>query len=269
MFILSSFKKKKNVKPTLTKADIDFYKMSGVFAIVCVFVLLVVKMENTMVFRDASGQDLTYNFYQFFNSPVFAVIGALALVGAVAWFVFTRVKKIDESKRIFTSTNCLAIVLYLGFFAACFGIEKNSGLHGFFIAATVVLAAIYYISKFYNIDFTFYSVISACAGLAVYLTANKFGTGIRIVKVIIILAGIASCVLFVKNIKNLKVSKKRKTAFLTYPVYVPLALGALFLFWRDFIVNSPLSLTVNTMVIAIFVQYIVFAIIYTIRLIRE
>ena len=137
---MSSFKKKKNEVTVLKKADIDFYKMTGIFAIACVFVLLVLKMQDTGLERIASGKNLTYNFYAFCHTPLYAVIAVVALVGAIGWFAYCRIKKIDETYRVFSSTNCLAVVLYLGFFTACFGFEVSSSLHSFFIVVTICLA---------------------------------------------------------------------------------------------------------------------------------
>ena len=52
VLILATLKNRKaDAKRQLKKADIDFYKMTGVFAIACIFVLLVLKMESTLVAR--------------------------------------------------------------------------------------------------------------------------------------------------------------------------------------------------------------------------
>ena len=111
---MSSFKKKKQSLQVLSKSDIDFYKMTGVFALACIFVLLALKMQNSRIERIMSGKDLTYNFYMFCKTPLFAVIAAAAVIGAVAWFTVCRVKKYDESGSLFTSANCLVLVGYLG-----------------------------------------------------------------------------------------------------------------------------------------------------------
>lgn len=267
---MSSFKKANQKKQyNLSKSDIDFYKMTGVFAIACIFVLLVMKMQSSRVERTASGLNFTHNVYEFLRSPMFIVPAAIAAVLSVVWFIVSKVKNTDESKRIFTSTNCLSIVAYLAFFAGCFGINKGAGLHSFFIAATIALAVIYYISKFYNSDFVFYSVITAFFAVSVYLFAVRFEPVFVVLKILIIVAGVVCCILFTKKINALKVSKKRKASFLTFPAYIPAVLGSVFLFWRYFTVNRALFLTLSTMMIVLFIQYIVFAIVYTIRLIRD
>lgn len=279
---MSSFKKKKSGGYVLKKSDIDFYKMTGVFAIACVFVLLVLKMQDTGLERIASGKNLTYNFYSLCHTPLYAVIAFAALAGAVGWFVYCRVKKVDEAYRIFSSTNCLALVLYLGFFTACFGLESSSSLHSFFIVATICLALLYYSSRIYSVDFIVYSSITASVAVAVYLWAMRFEVYIIVLKILIIAVGIAVCVMFKKNLLGLKLSKQRKATLLVFPCYISLALGIVFMFWAYFqnmaffrtsqmLVNlqSAIFLNRSMMLMVVFVQYIVFAIVYTVRRIRD
>ena len=279
---MSSFKKKKQSIGALSKSDIDFYKMTGVFALACIFVLLALKMQNSRIERIVSGKDLTYNFYMFCKTPLFAVISAVALIGTVAWFVVCKVKKINESKSLFTSTNCLVLVGYLVFFTLCFGIREGSTNHGFFIVATIIAATLYYISKLYNIDFVMYSVVTSFFAAAIGLWAMMFETAFVILKLVIIALGIAVCVIFNKKINSLKISKRKKETFLTFPIYIPLVFGSVFLFWAyfqnlPFFRSSEVLLSIqkliflnrNTMLIILFVQYIAFAIVYTIRRIKD
>lgn len=266
----SLLKKKKQQEYTLSKSDIDFYKMTGVFAIACVFVLLALKMQDSGMQKIASGRNLTYNFYQFCHTPVFVIVAIAALAGAVAWFAYSRIKKLDESGKIFSSTNGLCLVLYLAFFTGCFGIEIGSNLHGFFIAATIVAAALYYVSKIYKSDFVFYSVLTAVFAVCIYLWGLKFEPLMVVLKLLVIAAGVVSCLFFRKKLSSMKVTKKTKAAFLMFPAYVSLVLGSLFLFWgRVFTIVSPLFLNRISMLVILLVQYIVFAIVYTIRLIKE
>ncbi len=253
----------------LTKSDAALYKMVGVFAIVSVFVLLAMKMADTRLERQLTGRNLTYNFYRFCHTPYFAVLAVLLLAGAVGWFVYCKVKKVGEETRIFSSTNCLFLVLYLAFFSACFGMYPGSMLHGFFITVTIAAAAIYYISKFYKADFTFYSLLTAFMAVAVYLWAQNFDLPVVILKAVIVIGAAVSCTVFKKSIGKLKVSRKKKTTYLVFPSYISAVIGCVFLFWRYFTISGPLFLTLGGMLTLMFVQYIVFAIVYTIRLIRD
>ena len=134
---MSSFKKKRNDGYVVKKSDIEFYKMTGVFAVACVFILLVLKMKDTGLERISSGRNLTYNFYSLCHTPLFVVFAVLALAAAVLWFAFSVKKKVDETYRVFSSRSCLALVLYLLFFCVCFGLEFQSSLHSFFIVCRI------------------------------------------------------------------------------------------------------------------------------------
>ena len=267
---MSSFKKKKDSKYVLSKGDIDFYKMTGVFAVVCVFVLLTLNMQSSQTERISTGRDLTHNFYNFCHSPFFIVLSLALVIGAAAWFVMCRVKKIDESRKIFTSTNCVALVAYLAFFCLCFGLKEGSTLHGLFIAVTIVLAVLYYVSKLYGMDFVVYSSVTAVMSVAVCLWAVLFDAPVVIAKVLVIAACLAGGIYFGKKIDSLKVSKHKKASFLKFPIYIPLALGTAFLFWAIVPgLQQLLFLNRSMMLMVMVVQYIVFAIVYTIRRIKD
>ncbi len=270
VFDLSSFKNKKAANDyQLTKSDVALYKMVGVFALASIFVLLGINMQNSRLERASTGRNITHNFYEFCRTPWFWVLAVIVVMGSAGWFVLNKVKKADESLKIFSSTNCLSIAIYLLFFTLCFGVYPNSTLHGFFIVVTIAAAAIYYISKFYKADFIFYSAVTAVMSVFVYLWAQNFDVSVCIAKTVVILACAAACVMFKLFIANLKISRKRKTAYLVFPSYISAVLGAVFLFWRYFTVNSPVFLTLSNMLTVMLVQYIVFAIVYTIRLIRD
>ena len=267
---------------TLTKADIDFYKMTGVFAIACVFVLLAIKMQGTRTVYAATGGNLTANFYNFCRTPLFAAVSIAAIVGTAVWFVWCRIKKVDESKRIFSSTDCLAVLLYLGFFTACFGIKQGSELHGFFISATVFAAALFYVSKIFKSDFIVYSAITGIMAMSIYLWAMLFDASVVVIKLVVIVACVAICVLYKRKIASLKLSKQTKSSFLVFPCYVAIALGAVLLFWAyfqnmEFFRSSPwltnlqriIFLNSGKMLFGIVMQYIVFAIVYTVRRIKD
>ena len=279
---MSSFKKKQKNVPAPSKADIGLYKMTGIFAIACVFIMLVFKMQDTRTEYAATGKNLTSNFYNFCRTPLFAVIAAAAVIGAVAWFVVSRYKKIDESHKIFTSLDCLAVVGYLGFFCACFGIKQGSSLHGFFIVATIFAAALYVFSKYFKADFLVYSSLTAVMAMSIHLWAMLFEPRMVALKLVIIALCIIACIAFKKKISSLKLSKQTKSSFLVFPCYIVIALGAVLLFWAyfqnmDFFRASPalqkvqsvIFLNRSMMLFGIAVQYIVFSIIYTVKRIKD
>lgn len=279
---MSSFKKKKQSRYTLSKADIDFYKLTGVFGIACIFVLLALKMQGTVGERIATGRNLTRNFYEFCRTPAFLVIAAVAALGAVAWFAYCRLKKVDESARIFTSTNCLSLVAYLAFFSACFGLSDVGRFHGFFIIVTIGAAALYYASKIYKADFVVYSVITAVMAMSVYLWGMRFEAYMVILKLLVVAGCVCFGLYYKKKLSSLKISKQTKSSFLVFPCYISLALGTVLLFWAYFQsmaffrqspgllkVQGMIFLNHNMMLYAILTQYIVFVIVYTVRRIKD
>ena len=208
----------------------------------------------------------TYNFYMFCKTPLFAVLATVLVIGSAGWFAYCRMKKVDESRRIFTSYNCLSIAAYLVFFFLCFGLKDGSTNHGFFIATTIVLAGMYYVSKFYNPDFVVYTVVTAVFAISIYIFALYFEPQMIVAKALIVIAMAIGAYFANKRISNFKVSKKRKASFMTFPVYVSLAIGTVCLFIR---LIPGINLARTTMLALLLAQYIVFAIVYTIKLIRE
>ncbi len=265
-----SIKKKTANSYSLKKSDVDFYRMCIVFAFTCAFILLIMKMSSTRLERHATGLNLTYNFYTLCHNPVFLAVSAIAAIAGIAWFIYNRVKKADEGMRIVTSYDILSLVIYVAAFYAAFGFILNSSLHMFFIALTLIVCALYFIAKIYKPDFLFYSASNAVFALSLYLIAYRAEPAIIAFKIaFIVLWAIFAALIIKKNSTRVKSAKKNGRAPLNFPVFISLALWAVFMFWRVLPLTGSVFLTINAMLVVLFVQYIVFAIIYTIRLIRE
>ena len=268
---MSSIEKKKTA---IKKSDIDFYKMSGVFALACVFVILILRMYNTITLRHSTGKNLTYNIYELCRNPIFLVAGGLLFVGAAAWFVHDLVKKTDASMKLFTGYEAICIMLYLASFALTFGVEINSTRHMFFLAFTIAAACLYYISKIFHVDFIFYTVMNGIFVLSLYASSQIVTPVFLAIKAVLVVIAVAVCCYFRKkygaSAKTEKhTNKRQKTSYLFFPVWISLVLWALFMFWRAFTINTPLFITTNFMLMVMLVQYLVVGIVYTIRLIRE
>ncbi len=255
-------KNKKNVQ--LKKADIDFYRMTGVFAIACVFIVLVLKMNSTMVLYHSTGNNMTYNFYMLCKNPVFAVFAGLVAAAGIAWFVLSRIQKKDESMKLIRSSDALVLIGYLAVFWLSFGVRINSQNHMFFIAFTIIASVLYYISRLYKSDFLFYSTLNALFALVLYFTADKAGTGYTVFKAVLIALSVAAIMLFPKKNKSHFKNSKHNKALFYIPSYVSLLMFVVFLFIREFT-----FITVNAILVIMLVQYIIASIVYTIRLIRE
>jgi hypothetical protein len=160
--------------------------------------------------------------------------------------------------------------------------DYTENLRNFFVVVTIFAAALYYASKIYKADFMVYSVITAAMGMSIYLWAMRFEAYMVIIKLFVIALAVAAVVLFKKKIACLKISKHTKSKFLIFPCYIVLALGAVFLFWAffqnmEFFRSSPAMLKVqsaiflnrNMMLVGLFTQYVIFAIVYTVRRIKD
>lgn len=260
---------KKNT--TMNKADLDFYKMSGVFAIACVFIMLTLRMSATITEYRKTGANLTYNIYKLFQHPAVWVIGALVAIAAVVWAVYNKKNNIDERMKLFSSTNALSLVAYLAVFAGCFGITENSDKHSFFIVFTIVVTVLYYISKSFHLDFIFYSTFNAFLALIVYFLAYRISPLFIAIKAVLVVGLLVLCIVFRKKYSASAHKKnKKKAGYLFAPAFVSLGFFALFMFAPLFArVYSPYIISSATMLTVMMVQYIVSGIIYTIRLIRE
>ncbi len=263
--------KNKKAVVQMKKSDLDFYKMSGVFAIACVFIMLTLRMSSTITEYRKTGANLTYNFYKLCHNPVAIVAFAVVVLAVVAWFVYSKVKRVDESFKLFTSYNALTIIAYLCVFVLSFGITENSKNHTFFIVFTIVAAVLYYISKSFHIDFVFYSAMNAIFALLTYAISYKVSLLFIVFKIVLFALLLASCVLFRNKLKTKTARRgKKKKEYLFFPVFVSLAFFAVFMFSTAFArFYSPYILSSATMLTFMMIQYLVFGIIYTIRLIRE
>ncbi len=255
----------------LSKSDVDFYRMCIIFAIVCAFVMLVLRMSATMTARHESGANLTYNFYMLCKQPWFLIVSALAGAAAVAWFAYSRAKKVDERYRVFTSVDALALAVYTGVFFVTFGFKLNSNYHMFFLLVTVIAAGVFFVGKIYRRDFLFFTVMNGAFAVLIYTIASKVGALYIAAKLALLIAAVVVSLYFSsKNTTRTKSSKKNGRALLFTPVFVSIAIWAVCMFWQ-LVVNltSKMYLSEPRMLVILLAQYLVAAIIYTIRLIRE
>ena len=268
---------KKTNTNSIKKSDVDFYKMSSMFFILCAMVLLIMRVSTTLAQRHASGLNMAYELYKLFRHPVYIAVVSLLLVASAVWVVVSRVKKTDESLRVLSSVNALAPMLYVAYFSAYFGVKivNNASDCMFILAVTVVLALLYYVSKIYHQDFLLFSLENALlAGLLykywhVYTTRGIAG---KVLLVIVFAAvGIAASWYIKKNCTKHPSQRIKQRSLLFFPYYISLAFWTVFMFIKisDVTGEAPLSINSTTMLTVMLAQYIVFAIVYTIKLIRE
>ncbi len=269
--------KPKNTKNAtqLSKSDMDFYRMSILFFLLCGVLLLILKVSTTLTERQASGLNMGYELYKLFRSPGYiAVIGVL-LVASLVWFVYSRVKHINEQTHAFSSVNAFALMLYVTGFSLYFGVRivNNAASCTFALTATVVLALLYYISKFYHRDFLFFSMENALFGLLLYRYWSIYTVRGLVGKLLLVAVFAVLGVVAVPYLKKIMLrphtSKKKQNAPLMLPYFISLVIWTFFMFIKLPDIKGEPLLHSETMLTLLFVQYIVFAIVYTIKLIRE
>ncbi len=260
--------------PKLSKSDMDFYKMSVLFFLLCGAILLILKVSTTLTARQASGANVAYELYTLFRNPVYIVSCGVLLAASVIWFIASRIRKVNEGMRAISSTNALAIMLYVTFFSAYFGLQivNNAGDCLFALAATLILGLLYYISKIYHRDFLAFSIENALLAMFLYRYWHLYTARAIAGKVLLIVAfaivGAVLAAYFKKHLNRPHAAKKSGGA-LMFPYFVSLVIFAVFMFIKlPDITGAPL-VNSGTMLTVLLVQYIVFAIIYTMKLIRE
>jgi len=267
-------KKTATVSVAARKAEVDFWKKSILFFIFVGVILFIMSISTSLVERQSSGNNLAYELNKLFSNPVYIVFIAVLLAASVVWAVYTRlIRKKDESLSYFSSINALLVMLYISGFSAFFGIKLVNSTEdcSFVLALTVAIAVVYYVSKMYHPDFLVYTVETFILAFLLYRYWHVYTVAGIVGKALIIVAFAAVGFVFgsaLKKYTSRAVNNKKITA-LFYPYWISLAIFAVFMFIK---VHNPASVAVinlAAMLTILLAQYIVFAIVYTIRLIRE
>lgn len=260
--------KTNKTKYATTRSDIRFYKMSLLFFAVCAVIFFVLKVMDSLSFRISTGKNLSYELYTLFRNPVYIAVAAVLFVGAAVWMIISKVKKTDESLKIISGTNAFVIMAYVVWFSAYYGIKGRllPAESVFVIAITVVLALIYYISRIYNNDFLSFSVENAILAVLLYKYQSVSGSVGVVGKILIIVAFAAIGLVLVKLFKNGKsrFASSKNQSLLMFPYFVSLAIWASCMF-----IPATLNVATGMLLTVMLIQYIVFAIVYTIKLIKE
>lgn len=182
--------KKQETSLQVKKSDMDFYKMSALFFILCGVLLLILNVSTTLTMRHATGRNMAYELYKLFRSPAYMVVAGILLAASVVWVIVNKVKKVNESGRVMSSVNALALMLYVTAFSLFFGVRivNNAADCMFALAATIVLALLYYIYKIYHRDFFVFSVENALLALLLYRYWHVYTTRGLVGKVLLVAA---------------------------------------------------------------------------------
>lgn len=262
-------------KAQLSKSDMDFYRMSVLFFLLCGALFLILKVSTTLTERHASGLNMGYELYKLFRSPAYIVVAGALLAASLVWFIYNRAKHISEQMRAFSSVNALALMLYVTGFSLYFGYRPigDAASCTFALTATVALGLLYYISKFYHRDFLFFSLANAVFGLLLYRLWALYTVAGLVFKVLLVIAfaalGVAAVPYLKKHMLRPHTAQKKQNAPLVFPYFISLVLWTFCMFIKLPDIPSEPLIHSDGMLTLLLAQYIVFAIVYTIKLIRE
>lgn len=203
--------------------------------------------------------------------PYFQIVSGVLLAGAIAFFAVQRKRHVNDSLKIFSSSTLLMLAVIL---FAVFMLYKrfNNTAMVVLIIASLVVSFVY---NFYQRDFYYYTVFAVLNLLFVYFI--RFGITsilwkdilfiISIILIFVLPIATVGFLLYAKSKKGIvKFNGKNHTimkpSYLYYPFYVgaviAIASGVFGLLFTSYIIY---------LIIAQLAAYLLFGIIYTIKMI--
>lgn len=270
----SANKKTVTQSTAMKKEEVGFWKKSIFFFIIVGVIMFIMSISSSLIERQSTGKNIAFELYKLFRSPLYIGVVLALFAASLVWVVVTKlIKRKNESLRYFSSVNAVLIMLYVVGFSVYFG-RKIVNSHAevtLVLAVTVGLAVVYYVSKMYNPDFLAYTVETFLLLLLLYKYWHVYTVPGIVGKILLIVAFAAVGAVILPALKKhtSRAVNNRKISALCYPYWISLVLWAAFMFIK---INNPTGIAVinvSTMLTILLVQYIVFAIVYTIRLIRE
>lgn len=265
-------KKTINQSIATRREEVSFWKKSIFFFVLVGVILFIMSISSSLVERQASGNNIAFELYKLFRSPWYVVVIGVLFVASAVWVVFSKlIKKKNESLMYFGSVNAFFVMLYIAGFSFYFGhkiINSNAEVT-LVLAVTIGLAVVYYVSSMFNPDFTIYTVETFLLAFLLYKYWYVYTIPGIIGKILLIIAFASVGAVLLPSLKKHTSRANKRLSPLCYPYWISLALWCVFMFIK---INNPTGIAIvnlSTMLTILLVQYIVFAIVYTIRLIKE
>lgn len=237
------------------KEDILFFRMSVFFVLCGIAVFYLLRLKDSV--------DLASDIYIYSRMLPCRIVSVSLSLLSLCYFIFCKVKKFDESQRSFSSGNIASTICYLSGGFLYWG-TTYSPRYYVMITLTAAFVLLYFIYHIYRRDFFAFSV----SNLVFLSTAWLFGRGgvkFAVASAVALALCAACCFITWRYTHNLSCKKKKKCAF--YPVLVSFIITIVLISLSKFI-GVPF-ITNTFAVVTILVQYAIFGIYYTIKLIRE
>jgi len=203
--------------------------------------------------------------------PIVRLVTGLLFAGTVIWNVVNRKRGVDESGWFFGTIHAVIAAFILFISAMLYSYVGNSGI----VTGVIALTVAAFVYCFYQREFFAYTIFTLIGTLALYgvksgWSANifKFIASIVLIAVAFILP-ILTIVFATKAKKNggvLKLGKSKFNIMKPDGMYAPFYIGSVFM-----LAAAVVGLVFNSIafyaIIAFLFLYLVFAIIYTVKMI--
>jgi|GEM_PF-1047213 hypothetical protein len=251
------------------KEDIQLKNNAIVNRMMAMFVLATVAVVALLMIKKNGGA--TERAFVLDWLIYFKIAGGVLLAGAIAFFAFRRKKGVDESLKVFSSTALLIIAIIVFSVFMLYQYFGNTAMV-VLVIASLVLSFVY---NFYQKDYYYYSIFTVAAVLFMYFLRSGI-SGIIWKNILyfiscglIFIVPIGICLILMRvksNNGKLKLGKNinitMKPSYLYYPFFV----GAIIA-----VIGGLVGLIFASYLIYIMVAqlaaYLLFGIIYTIKMI--
>ena len=199
------------------------------------------------------------------------IAGGLLLAGAIAFFAFQRKKRVDESLKVFSSATLLIIAILLFAVFMLYQYFSNTAMI-VLVIASLVLSFVY---NFYQKDYYYYSIFTVTVFLFMYFLRS--GVSGMIWKnilfyiscglIFLVPAAVSALLMYVKS-KNgkaklgSKINIVMRPSYLYYPFFIGAAVAVV-----GGVIGLALASYLIYIMIAFLAVYLLFGIIYTIKMI--
>lgn len=256
MCVLSnkSILRSKNRKLSKEKEDLIFLKLASMFFMACAAIIFILKLNDP-----TTRGNVALWFYRLAKNPVYLIIMGVLLAASLAFYIWCKVKKVDESNKTVASINYVSVLSYILASSIYFRYTND---YKMMLFVTIALALLYFVYYIYRNEFFVFSLSNLINAVALWCFISNITSGKILVKVLALIVMVAYLAYVIFQSVKQNDGKEKK---LYAPVFVSTAIFAAGILCSLFV---P-SITDLTLIAVMVVQYIAAAVIYTIRLIRE
>lgn len=243
---------KKNKSNKQYKEDVLFFRMSALFIAACIAMIGIFRLNGTHFALD---------FWRLSRNPAYIAVVAVIFAAALIYALICRKNKKDESEKTFSSLNLLSVASYILVVSLYWGFAQKTSAWAL-LFATICAMLLYLINNIFKKDFFIFSLSNVIFVAAIWMFSFE-GIFYTIIAALVLALSAYMCFYAYKTEKD----NAKKENLCVFPVYVSFVIAAAIIVFRYFIVSPVLTSSLVTAILIF--QYIIFGILYTIRLIKE